>query len=1282
MNPIFHTRINHHSPLLYGPYSSSSKPEKHTALNHQLILPWRLILGLFVLLTLNSYQTVAQTGSPCVAIRWTDGDHWTGTNCGITTTGTPKGIVSCDNAAATQSNIDPNTTYNPANFTISGLSSCTDPNTLLPVTVNAPFTGQKMTWFNFDVRKHAGTYQFQTISTGSFELNWALYNVQPVASTCSTSGSNNISGNCTMLSPTPISCGIGFTGWSDQPFVVPDFNQPTNLYLAVWRRDATNSSNDDYKFTFKARYGCGEICSLFQNGPEVVACSSNGTYTVVQQLDGTSTTVTVTAPGSISIVTNPSPLTFTGSNSNPSVTTGTVTVTYPAGVNYDITFTPSGSTFYPCTPIHITGIAPCSTAPGITCPPSITVDCASLVPTPNTSMVTSTANCQGTASVSFVGDAISNQTCTNRFTVTRTYRAMDNCGNSATCTQTITVFDNTAPTINCPGNVTVQCANQVPSPASITASDNCGGTATVTVLNDAITNQTCANRYTVVRTFRATDACGNSASCTQQIFVYDDTAPGITCPNNVTVQCASDVPAANPGSVSASDNCGGTATVSLVGDVISNQTCANRYTVTRTYRAIDACGNSSTCNQLITVNDNTAPTLTCPANTTVQCANQVPTPNPSAITSSDNCSGTNTVSFVGDVISNQTCANRFVVTRTYRVDDVCGNFSTCTQTITVFDNSAPSLTCPGNTTVACASDVPVATPGSITSSDNCGGTATVTLVGDAISNQSCPNRFTLTRTYRATDVCGNSATCTQVITVFDNVPPQMDCPNDITVECANQVPTPNTSDVGTFDNCGGSMVSFVGDVISNQTCLNRYTITRTYRSTDLCGNSSTCTQLIVVYDDTAPSITCPGNVTVSCASNVPPVNTGSVTSSDNCGGGTTVSFLGDVVSNQTCANRFTVTRTYKATDACGNSATCTQVVTVYDNTPPVCATHNITVTVNQDIGFVTITPQQVDNGSSDLCGPVTLDVNPNTFVCEDEGPNIVFLTVTDQCGNTSSCSATVTVNSCNNPCITPIVCVYLEGAAANPNGLPTYSVPMRTTLNNLKVLPGQTYLDPFFGIPHYTLPGQPYNIAPWNYPGTEGAAYNSMGNPVPGTAGYPPDVTDWVLVSLRVNAEDLVPACQAAALLHSNGTVEFVQPFDCCDLSLAGSYYIVVEHRNHLIVMSDTAVQVVPGLQLSTITYSFCSTQSYINDPFGFGIYSGQKEILNGVFAMIAGNGEQVSTTNSDTDINIDDRGYWEQQNGTFGEYRIGDYNLNADTNLNDRVVWERNNGRFTSVPR
>jgi hypothetical protein len=357
-----------------------------------------------------------------------------------------------------------------------------------------------------------------------------------------------------------------------------------------------------------------------------------------------------------------------------------------------------------------------------------------------------------------------------------------------------------------------------------------------------------------------------------------------------------------------------------------------------------------------------------------------------------------------------------------------------------------------------------------------------------------------------------------------------------------------------------------------------------------------------------------------------------------------------------------------------------QTITVVDTQAPVCTTQNITITeiIDPETGYVIITAGMIDAGSTDNCGGVTLSVSPDTLYCVNEGPNVVTLTVTDACGNTSTCTAIVTLD-CIDPCVEIVTWVNLEGAAANPNGLPTYTLPMRTTLNNLHVLPGQTLVDPFFGI-KYTLPGQPYDISPWAYFGTEGDMFDSGGDPNMGDAGYPPTVVDWVLVSLRSSAADTIPLCEAAALLHADGHVEFVEEFDCCELDLDDYYFVVIEHRNHLIVMSHDSMPV--DLNNSTITYDFRIQQSYLNDPFMFGIFARQKLILPGKFAMFAGNGNQTLSNQSDTDINFDDRTYWEGQNGDFGEYRIGDYNLNGDTNFNDRVVWERNNGKFTSVPR
>jgi hypothetical protein len=121
-----------------------------------------------------------------------------------------------------------------------------------------------------------------------------------------------------------------------------------------------------------------------------------------------------------------------------------------------------------------------------------------------------------------------------------------------------------------------------------------------------------------------------------------------------------------------------------------------------------------------------------------------------------------------------------------------------------------------------------------------------------------------------------------------------------------------------------------------------------------------------------------------------------------------------------------------------------------------------------------------------------------------------------------------------------------------------------------------------------------------------------------------------------------------------------------------------VEHRNHLIIMSHQPISIIDN----KISYDFRIQQSYIDDEFGLGIFAGQKQIIQGKFAMFAGNGNQTLKPKSDTDINFDDRTYWLLQNGTIGQYRNGDYNLNGDVNFNDGTLWEFNNGKFTSVPR
>ncbi len=135
---------------------------------------------------------------------------------------------------------------------------------------------------------------------------------------------------------------------------------------------------------------------------------------------------------------------------------------------------------------------------------------------------------------------------------------------------------------------------------------------------------------------------------------------------------------------------------------------------------------------------------------------------------------------------------------------------------------------------------------------------------------------------------------------------------------------------------------------------------------------------------------------------------------------------------------------------------------------------------------------------------------------------------------------------------------------------------------------------------------------------------------------------------------------------------------DCCNLDPAQSYYIVVEHRNHLIVMSHEAVSVINA----TLTYDFRDKQSYLFDPFNSGNFVQQTEVSPGVFAMIAANGDQTSVANEDTDITAADYAKWLLNGPQNRTYNLIDYNMDGEVSALDFELWQSNSPVFTSVPR
>ncbi|HLP63479.1 T9SS type A sorting domain-containing protein [Flavobacterium sp.] len=135
---------------------------------------------------------------------------------------------------------------------------------------------------------------------------------------------------------------------------------------------------------------------------------------------------------------------------------------------------------------------------------------------PDFVQMTATDN-SGTVTVTYV-DQTFQGICPGNFQVNRIWTATDPSGNSITATQTITVQDTTSPILvgNPPLNLTANCSS-IPGPSTIQFTDNCSNP--ITNFTSTTTPVNSSGNYTILRTWIASDLCGNTSSFTQTITV-------------------------------------------------------------------------------------------------------------------------------------------------------------------------------------------------------------------------------------------------------------------------------------------------------------------------------------------------------------------------------------------------------------------------------------------------------------------------------------------------------------------------------------------------------------------------------------------------------------------------------------------------------------------------------------------------------------------------------------------------------------------------------------------
>ncbi|PHS03185.1 MAG: hypothetical protein COA88_16010, partial [Kordia sp.] len=398
-----------------------------------------------------------------------------------------------------------------------------------------------------------------------------------------------------------------------------------------------------------------------------------------------------------------------------------------------------------------------------------------------------------------------------------------------------------------------------------------GGSVWIDGVEYTITTTTC--------TVPLTDSETVVVTCPIPVFV--------TPPTAVAVECITDVPAMID--LTWNDNCTGTGTVTGSDAAIAGGNCGG--TITRTWTYTNGCGNSDTVTQVITVDDTIAPVLAvAPGAITVECIGDVPVMVDLGYT--DNCDAAGTVTGSDAAIAGNNCGG--TITRTWTFTDTCGNIDTVTQVITIDDTIAPVLVAePGDITVQCIGDVPAMV--NLAYTDNCDPAGVVAGTDAALVGTTCSG--TITRTWSFTDTCGNVDTATQTITIGDTINPTGTAPGSISV---SSLPADDVTLItDEADNCTVTpTVIFVGDVSDNGTCPE--IVTRTYRITDDCGNTTDLVQIITIGDATPPTASNPLPASYQCAADVLGPDPALVTDEADNGATPTVTWEDDTPNGLTC----------------------------------------------------------------------------------------------------------------------------------------------------------------------------------------------------------------------------------------------------------------------------------------------------------------------------------------------------------------------------------------------
>ncbi len=586
----------------------------------------------------------------------------------------------------------------------------------------------------------------------------------------------------------------------------------------------------------------------------------------------------------------------------------------------------------------------------------------------------------------------------------------------------IEVYDNANPTIVVFPNITKEL--DAAGKASITITDVNNGSyddcqlASV-VLNQAKIDYTCANLGVNTVKVTATDAENKESNLDVTITVVDKIKP-VAITKNITVQLDSSGKATIvPSQINnnSTDNC------SITGYSldVSSFTCSNLGSNTVNLTVTDSSGNTNTTSAIVTVADVIKPTVITKAiSVQLDATGAVSiTANDIDNNSSDNCS----LSSITIDISSFSCAKLGENTVTLTATDQSGNTNSTTAIVTVLDVIKPSVLTKNISVQLDSSGQATITASQIEngSTDNC----SIASYSLDTTNFTCNDLGNKTVTLSVTDTSGNIGTETAIVTVLDVIKPLAITKNiSLSLDASGQaIISANDIDNSSTDNCGITSKSL--DKVSF-TCADLGANTVTLTVADLSGNTDSATATVTITDAVKPTVLTK-NISVQLDSSGQATITASQIengSTDNC----SIANYGLDITNFTCNDLGNKTVTLSITDLSGNVGAKTAIVTVLDAINPAVFTKNFTIQLDAS-GKATITPNDIDNGSTDNCSIISKSLDKVNFTCANLGINTVMLTVTDSSGNANSATATVTITDALKPSVqTKNITVQLNSA--------------------------------------------------------------------------------------------------------------------------------------------------------------------------------------------------------------------------------------------------------------